>query len=268
MISKTTHRLLAAFSILVAVWLVAPTLIVIPISFTDKASLVFPVTGWSTRWYENFFTNPTWVGSLVNSFRIAAVVAVVATVIGTAAAVALHRRAGARSNTPLQGLLMAPMIVPGIVLAVGVYAVFLRIGLTGTFLGFVLAHTVMALPFVVVAVGASLASFDNSLLAASASLGANPWTTFLRVTLPSIMPGVISGFLFAFIASFDEVILALFIQSPYLRTLPVKMFTSVTRDTDPTVAAASTLILCITSFMIVVGVLLTNKNRRRHADDQ
>lgn len=266
MISKTTHRLLAAFAVLVGVWLVAPTLIVIPISFTDKASLVFPVTGWSLRWYENFFTNPTWIGSLVTSFQLAAVVATVATIIGTAAAVGLHRRVGATSNAALRGLLMAPMIVPGIVLAVGVYAVFLRMGLTGTFLGFVLAHTVMALPFVVVAVGASLTSFDNGLLAASASLGAGPLTTFRRVVLPSIAPGVVSGFLFAFIASFDEVILALFIQSPYLRTLPVKMFTSVTRDTDPTVAAASTLILCTTSLMIVVGVLLTNKNRRRNAD--
>lgn len=266
MISKTTHRVLAAFAVLVAIWLVAPTLIVIPISFTDKASLVFPVTGWSTRWYENFFTNPTWIGSLMKSFQIATVVGLVATVLGTAAAVGLHRRAGAKSNTPVRGLLMAPMIVPGIVLAVGVYAVFLRTGLTGTFAGFVLAHTVMAVPFVVVAVGASLSSFDNALLAASASLGANPFTTFRKVTLPSIAPGVISGFLFAFIASFDEVILALFIQSPYLRTLPVKMFTSVTRDTDPTVAAASTLILCITTFMIVVGVLLANQNRRRNAD--
>lgn len=264
-ISKTTHRLLAGFAILVAFWLVAPTVIVIPISFTDKASLVFPVTGWSFRWYENFFTDPTWINSLVSSLRVAIVVALIATAIGTAAAVGLHRRGAIPSNTAIRGVLMAPMIVPGIVLAVGVYAVFLRIGLTGTFLGFVLAHTVMAVPFVVVAVGASLASFDTTMLAASASLGANPWTTFRRVTLPSIAPGVISGFLFAFIASFDEVILALFIQSPYLRTLPIKMFTSVTRDTDPTVAAASTIILGLTTFMILAALLLANRNRRRHA---
>ena len=265
MISKTTRRILSVYAVMVGIWLVAPTAIVIPISFTDKASLVFPVTGWSMRWYENFFTDPAWINSMISSFKVAAVVAVIATVIGTAAAVGLHRRSGSRSNGVIQGVLLAPMIIPGIVLAVGVYAVFLRIGLTGTFFGFVLAHTVVAVPFVVVAVGASLQSFDTQLLAASASLGANHWTTFLKVTLPSIAPGVISGVLFAFIASFDEVILALFIQSPYLRTLPIKMFTSVTRDTDPTVAAASTLILCITTFMILAALMLANKNRRRNA---
>lgn len=263
MIARRTKILLSVFASIVALWLVAPTLIVIPLSFTDKASLVFPPTGWSLRWYENFFTDRSWTRALMASFRVAVLVTVVATVLGTAAAVGLQRRAGRRGNAAIRGLLLTPMIVPSVVLAIGLYAIFLKFHLLGTLHGFVLAHAVLALPFTVVSVSASLQTFDQRLETAAISLGASRWNTFRRVTLPLILPGVISGALFAFVTSFDEVVVSLFIQSPYLRTLPVKMFSSVTRDTDPTIAATATLILVFTTALVLVALALINRNRRK-----
>ncbi|MDQ3899323.1 MAG: ABC transporter permease [Actinomycetota bacterium] len=238
--------LLGLFCALVALWLIAPSLIVIPLSFTDAPSFRFPPRGWSTQWYANFFSDPSWTGSLLASVRVGALVAILATCCGTAAAVALSR-SRFRGQQGMRALLLAPMITPAIVLAVGVYAVFLRAGLLGTTIGFVFAHTVLAIPFVVIPVTASLQGFDRRLELASAICGASRWGTFRQVTLPLVAPGVVSGALFAFVTSFDEVVLALFIQSPYLQTLPVRMFSSVTRDTDPTMAAAATMILLFTT---------------------
>lgn len=254
---------LLIFCALVAVWLTAPSLVVIPLSFAGQASFVFPPQGWSTQWYVNFFTDPAWMAALAASLRVGVLVAIVATVCGTAAAVALSRtpffgRQGVRA------LLLAPMIVPVIVVAVGLYAIFLRLNLLGTTFGFVVAHSVLALPFVIVPVMAGLSNFDRRLEDAAAICGAGRWTTFRTVTLPLVAPGVLSGALFAFATSFDEVVLSLFIQSPYLQTLPVKMYASVTRDTDPTIAAAGTLILALTTVLtIVAGIYTSRRNRVR-----
>jgi putative spermidine/putrescine transport system permease protein len=234
------------FCTLVALWLIAPSLIVIPLSFTDKPSFNFPPTGWSMRWYQTFFQDLSWSGALFASFRVGLLVVVVATTSGTAAAMALTR-SKFRGQKAVRAVLLAPMIAPVIVVAIGLYALFLRAHLLGTTFGFVIAHSVLALPFVLIPVTASLQGFDRRLESAAAICGANPWSTFRQITLPLVAPGVISGALFAFVTSFDEVVLALFIQSPYLQTLPVKMYASVTRDTDPTIAAASTLILAFTT---------------------
>ena len=252
--------LLGLTCLLIAVWLVAPTLVVIPMSFADKKSLAFPPTGFSLRWYENFFTNPQWFGSLVTSARIALMVAVVATVIGTMAAIGIERMKS-RAGGLIRAVLITPMIVPGVVLAVGIYAVYLDTQLVGTWTGYVLAHTLLAIPFVVIAVGANLAVFDARLEIAAASLGASRLTTFFTITLPLILPGILSGALFAFVTSFDEVIVSLFITSPQLKTLPVQIFASMTRDADPTVAAVGSLIFMTTSLVIGLGLIFGTRRR-------
>ena len=246
--------------LLIAVWLVAPTLVVIPMSFADKKSLAFPPTGFSLQWYENFFTNPQWFGSLVTSAKVAVMVALVATVIGTMAAIGIERMKS-RTGGLIRAVLITPMIVPGVVLAVGVYAVYLDTQLVGTWTGYVLAHTLLAIPFVVIAVGANLAVFDARLETAAASLGASRLKTFFTITLPLILPGILSGALFAFVTSFDEVIVSLFITSPQLKTLPVQIFSSMTRDADPTVAAVGSLIFMATSLIIGLGLIFGTRRR-------
>jgi putative spermidine/putrescine transport system permease protein len=246
--------------LLIAIWLVAPTLVVIPMSFAEKKSLAFPPTGFSLQWYQNFFTNPQWFDSLIVSARVASMVAVVATVIGTMAAIGIERLKG-RTGGLIRAVLITPMIVPGVVLAVGIYAVYLDAQLVGTWTGYVFAHTLLAIPFVVIAVGANLAVFDTRLETAAASLGASRLATFFSVTLPLILPGILSGALFAFVTSFDEVIVSLFITSPQLKTLPVQIFSSMTRDADPTVAAVGSLIFMATSVIIGLGLIFGTRRR-------
>jgi putative spermidine/putrescine transport system permease protein len=253
--------LLGLFCLLVAVLLLAPTLVVIPMSFNGNKSLAFPPVGFSWQWYDNFFTNPDWTTSFTNSLIIALIVAVGATVIGTLAAFGVSR-AAARAGGLLRALLITPMVVPGVVLAIGIYAVYLDAHLVGTVTGFVLAHTMLAIPFVLIAVQASLEVFDRRLETAASSLGAGRLTVFRTVTLPLILPGVLSGALFAFITSFDEIIVALFITSPYLKTLPVQIYSSITRDADPTVAAVGTLLFLATSLIIIAGLLFGMRRGR------
>jgi putative spermidine/putrescine transport system permease protein len=259
--SSFPRVLLGLFCLLVAVLLLAPTLVVIPMSFNGNKSLAFPPVGFSWQWYANFFRNPDWTTSFSNSLIIALIVAVVATVIGTLAAFGVSR-AAARTGGLLRALLITPMVVPGVVLAIGIYAVYLDAHLVGTVTGFVLAHTMLAIPFVLIAVQASLEVFDRRLETAAASLGAGRLTVFRTVTLPLILPGILSGALFAFITSFDEIIVALFITSPYLKTLPVQIYTSITRDADPTVAAVGTLLFLATSLIIIAGLLFGMRRGR------
>jgi len=262
-ITAMWRGLLLLFCAVVSLWLIAPSLIVIPLSFTDRPSFAFPPNGWSTQWYANFFSDQSWLAALQASLVVGVQVTIVATVCGTAAGVALSRNR-IPGQQGIRALLLAPMIVPVIVVAIGLYALFLRLNLLGTTLGFVTAHSVLALPFVIIPVMASLQGFDRRLEDAAAICGAGRWQTFRTVTLPSVAPGVLSGALFAFATSFDEVVLSLFIQSPYLQTLPVKMYASVTRDTDPTIAAAATLILALTTGLTVVAGIYTSwRNRAR-----
>lgn len=253
--------LLGLSCVLIAIWLLAPTLVVVPISFAEKKSLTFPPSGYSLRWYQNFFAHPQWFDSFTTSLRVALLVSLTATVVGTMAAIGIDK-AKSRAGGLIRALLITPMVVPGVVLAVGVYAVYLRTGLVGTWTGYVLAHTLLAIPFVVIAVGANLSVFDHRLETAAASLGASRLSTFFTVTLPLILPGILSGALFAFVTSFDEVIVSLFITSPQLRTLPVQILTSITRDADPTVAAVGSLIFLVTTFGAGLGLLIATRKRR------
>ena len=254
--------LLGLFCVLVAIWLVAPTFVVVPMSFNENKSLAFPPEGFSWMWYENFFTNPDWSSSFFNSLKVAVVTAIVATVVGTLAAFGLDRMKS-RASGLLRALLITPMVVPGVVLAIGIYAVYLDAHLVGTMTGFVLAHTMLAVPFVIIAVSASLEVFDKRLETAATSLGASRLTGFRTITLPLIAPGILSGLLFAFVTSFDEIIVALFITSPYLKTLPVQIFSSITRDADPTVAAVGTILFAVTSLVIGAALIVGSRQGRR-----
>jgi putative spermidine/putrescine transport system permease protein len=257
------NRLLVAGCALVGVWLLAPMLVVIPMGFTNQRSLSFPPKGWSLEWYRNFFSEPQWYDALLTSLQIAVVVTIVATLLGTAAAFALTR-GRFPGKAVVNALLLAPLVVPVVIVAIGIFAAFLRWRLSGTMRGFVLAHTALAIPFVIITVSSSLRTFDRRLELAAQNLGANPLATFRQVTLPMILPGVLSGALFAFITSFDEVVVALFVQSPEVRTLPVQMFTSVTREVDPTIAAASTMILALTTALLTLFALVRRKEEHVH----
>jgi putative spermidine/putrescine transport system permease protein len=250
---------LKLFGGLVAAWLVIPILIILPISFNGQASFRFPPESWSFRWYDNLFSSPEWRDAIFNSFQVALLVVLCATVLGTLCALGLDR-GKIPGKGIVQALVLSPMIVPLVVIAVGVYAVFLPWQLVGTTLGFVVAHTALAIPFVVVSVLTSLRGFDRSLEQAAASLGASPITTFFRVTLPLIAPGLLAGAVLAFVTSFDEVVVALFVASPEKRTVPVQMFDTL-QNVDPTVAAASTLVLGATTAVVLVAVLF-NRNLR------
>ena len=253
---------LALWCTAVAVLLVAPTLVVVPLSFTDKQSFAFPIDGWSLQWYENFFvTDPRWLEALGTSVRLGLVVGVVATVLGTFAALAVDRRSS-RVFATARGVLLLPVVVPGIVAAVAIFGSYLDWGLSGTFLGMLLAHTALAVPFVMIAVGTALRGLDPTLERAAASLGAGPVARFLQVQLPIITPGILTGFIFAFVTSLDEVVIAYFLQSPVLRTLPVQMYSSVTVETDPSIAVASTLVLLLSTLAILVPGLLVARRER------
>jgi putative spermidine/putrescine transport system permease protein len=257
---KAGYTALFGFAVLVAFTLIAPLLVIIPMSFTGVQSFSFPPKGLSTQWYVNLFTNEAWYRGMIQSFGIGIVVTGLSLVLGTMAALALARM-GAFSRATTSSLLMSPMIIPAVVSGVGTYAVFLKWHLAANYLGFVLAHTALAIPFVVTTVGAALKGFNRTLEYAAASCGATPVETFFLVTMPMISPGLASGALFAFMASFDEVVVASFLAGPDLKTLPVQMFTSVWVDSDPTLAAVSTLIIAATS----VAILLVMRSNRRRA---
>jgi putative spermidine/putrescine transport system permease protein len=238
---------------IVAVWMALPPLVVIPMSLSGRRSLAFPPESLSLQWYREFFENPMWLDALRSSVGIALQVMVVSVVLGTLASFAIVR-GRFRGRSVLEAVGIVPLIVPIVVLAVGTYLVFLRWGLVGTVPGFVAAHTVVAVPYVIITVSSSLRIMDRELERAASVLGASPVRVFRRVTLPIIAPGIFAGGLFAFVTSFDEVVISLFIANPRLRTLPVEMYSNVTRDINPTIAAASTLILLLTTVLILTGM--------------
>lgn len=265
---RTRIRLpLRIWATVAALLLVAPTLVVIPLSFSDKRSFAFPIEGWSLQWYENFFTDQRWMNSLGTSLSLALVVGVVATVLGTLAALGL-RGLNARLAAVAQVSMMLPILVPGIVAAIAIFGLYLRWGLSGSPLGIVLAHIALALPFVLIPVGTALRGLDETLVRAAAVLGASPIARFVQVQLPILLPGIITGFIFAFVTSLDEVVIAYFLQSPSVRTLPVQMYSSVTVETDPSIAAASTLLLVLSTCIILIPRIVQVIQERRAARRQ
>ncbi len=235
--------------------LVLPTLIVIPMSFSAADILIFPPIGFSFRWYENFFSDPQWRAAAVNSVTIALGTTCLATVLGVLAALGLAR-IPLRYRGGLTLFFLAPAVVPTIVTAIATYQAFARMGLSGTIGGVILGHTILALPFVVLYVSAVLQRVDWRLVHAARSLGATPARALFLVTIPAIMPGIVAGAVFAFVTSFDEVVVALFLCGTRAVTLPVEMWNGIRFEINPTVAAASVILLLISSSVLVLVSLL------------
>lgn len=243
------------FGILVAFFLIAPTLVVIPMSFSSGRTLRFPPPGYSLRWYQNLFESPLWTDAIGNSLQLAIATALVATVVGTITALAMSR-GKFPGYSIIQSLILSPIIIPAIIIAIGMFSTFVRWGISGTFFGLVIAHTILALPFVVINVMASLRTLDRNLEMAAANLGANPVRTFQHITLPIISPGVFAGALFAFITSWDEIVISIFLTDPGIRTLPVVMWNQVRTEVDPTIAAAATILTTITTLILIISLFL------------
>lgn len=256
---RAGHYGLRLFCGLVFVFLIAPVLVIVPLSFNAEPYFTYPMPGVSMRWYEELLGSPAWRLSLRNSLVVAVATTALATSLGTLAALGLSRREFPY-RTLVMGILVSPMVVPMVITAVGVYFFYSRVGLTSSLVGLVLSHTALATPLVVITVTATLQGFDRSLTRAAASLGAPPLVVFTRVTLPLIAPGVISGGLFAFITSFDEVVVALFLAGPEQRTLPRQMWTGIREQLSPAILAVASLMT-----LLSVLVLATVESLRRRA---
>jgi len=248
-------------SILVLAFLLLPILAIMPLSFSSGEFLTYPIPSFSLRWYEELLNSDRWIPALRNSLIVGTVSTVLSTALGVLAALGL-KRADFPLKAMVMGLLLSPMVVPSIIVAVGVYFFFAPLNLTNSFAGLILAHTALSAPFVVVTVSATLAHFDMSMARASASLGAAPLTTFFRVILPLIAPGVASGALFAFATSFDEVVVALMIAGPGQRTLPREMFSGLRESINPTITAVAT-VLILTSVVLLSCLEILRRHNER-----
>ncbi|MDA9393024.1 ABC transporter permease [Bradyrhizobium sp. CCBAU 45394] len=243
---------------LILLFLALPIVVVFVLSFSSAAYLTFPPPAFGLRWYEAYFGDSDWLDATWLSLWVAATVVALSTTLGTLAAIGI-----VRLPRPIRilttALVLSPLIVPGIVVAIGLYYAFSRYGLVGSPIGLVLAHTCLAVPFVVTSVSASLAGIDPRLELAALSLGATPGATLWQVTLPLIRPGVLVGALFAFITSFDEVIIALFLSGSGAVTLPRRMWDDLRFQLNPTIAAVSTLTIILTAFLLATAHLMRRR---------
>jgi putative spermidine/putrescine transport system permease protein len=246
---------------LVLFYLVFPILVVIPLSFSAGTYLSFPPPGFSLRWYANFFDRTDWLGAASLSLWVGVAVMLLATALGAPAALALVR-SEFRGKNFLTGFIISPLIAPVIIVAIGIYFFYARLGLVGNPSALVIAHTALAVPFVVINVSATLQGFDERLEQAAMNLGATPWRTFWQVTFPIIRPGVLAGALFAFISSFDELVVALFVSGTSAVTLPRKMWESIRFEIDPTIAAVSTMLIVLTGALFLSAELLRRRSQR------
>ena len=243
---------------LILLFLAFPIIVVFVVSFSEATYLTFPPPSFGLRWYRVYFGSDDWLRPTWLSLVVASCVVVLATTLGTLAALGIERLPRAL-RVIASGLILSPLIVPVIVVAIGIYYAFARYGLVGTPIAMVLAHTCLAVPFVVTSVTASLSGIDRRLEQASLSLGATPAATFWQVTLPLIRPGVLVGALFAFITSFDELIMSLFLSGVGAVTLPRRMWEDLRYAIDPTIAAVSTLTIVLTALLLGAAHLLRRR---------
>ena len=242
-------------------YLILPIVIVVPLSFSSGTYLRFPPPGFGLRWYWNFFERADWIDAAWLSMEIGLAVTLLATMLGTPAALALVR-SRFRGRELVNAFIISPLIVPAIIVAIGIYFFYARLGMIGNPISLVIAHSCLAVPFVVINVSATLYGFDERLEYAAMSLGATRWRTFWQVTFPIIRPGVLAGALFAFITSFDELVVALFVSGTTAVTLPRKMWESIQFEIDPTIAAVSTMLVAVTGGLFLTAELLRRRAAR------
>ncbi|AXI42491.1 ABC transporter permease [Sulfitobacter sp. SK011] len=253
---------------MIFIFLITPIIVVMPLSFNAQdfftftpEMLRFDPEGYSLKHYRDFFNNQDWQNAVRNSIRIAPVATLLSVGFGTLAAIGLSQP-HVPFRRAIMAVLISPMIVPLIISAAGMYFFYSRIGLQGTYIGVVLAHAALGIPFVIITVTATLVGFDNSLTRAAANMGASPVRTFFKVQMPLILPGVISGGLFAFITSFDEVVVVLFVGSAGQKTLPWQMFTGLREQISPTILAVATLLVVISIMLLTTLELLRRRSER------
>lgn len=253
---------------LIFCFLIGPLFVIIPLSFNaepyfsfTQKMLTLDPEGFSLRWYQDFFTSQAWLHSIKNSIIIAIASTILATILGTIAALGLSSRFMPYRSV-VMAILISPMIVPVIISGAGMFFFFSDIGLAQTYLGVILAHTALGIPFVVITVTATLTGFDQSLVRAAASMGANPTITFFKVILPLVLPGVISGALFAFATSFDEVVVVLFISGPEQSTMPIQMWSGIRESISPTILAVATILVLLSVAMLMTVELLRRRSER------
>jgi putative spermidine/putrescine transport system permease protein len=255
------RALFALLCTLVLAFLLLPIAAIIPLSLSSGSLLVYPLPGLSPRWYQEVFTSPVWMRGVTNSLAIGVLATSLSVLLGTLAGLGLARQRGAWAAT-LKMLMLSPMIVPVILIAVASYFFLAPLDLVNTYFGLVMTHTVIAVPFVVIPVLTALELLDPNLLRAAAACGANPVQAFFRVTLPAIRPAVASGALFAFAASFDDVVIALLLAGAHQRTLPQEMFSGLRDTITPAMLAVATVMIVI-STLLFVGVQRVQRQARR-----
>ena len=249
-------------------FLMIPILVIFPLSFNAEPYFTFTqgmlsldLDAYSLKWYQEIWNDDKWILAIKNSFYIGFWATVIATVFGTFAAIGLTK-----SEMPLQSafmaLLISPMIVPLIITAAGMFFFYSQLDLAGSFTGVIIAHAALGTPFVIITVNASLSGFDYSLVRASMGLGAKPVYTFFKVIMPLIRPGVISGALFAFITSFDEVVVVLFLAGPEQRTIPRQMFSGLREQINPTILAVAVLLVVVSALMLITMELLRARSEK------
>ena len=264
-LEKTWYYLFRILCGLIFFFLIMPILVIIPLGFNPVPFFTYPMEGFSWRWYGEIFGDSPisilWQRSMVNSVLIAVCSTLLATVLGTLAALGLTR-AEFPGKPAVMAILISPIMVPIVVIAVGMFYFYAQVGLVSTLTGIILAHTTLGVPFVVITVAATLQGFDHNLVRAGAILGANPVRVFRKVTLPIITPGVVSGSLFAFAASWDEIVVVLFLASTEQHTVPRRMWSGIRELLSPTIIAAATMLIIVSILLMFTMEWLRRRSER------
>lgn len=249
------------YGLVVLMFLMAPILAIMPLSFNSEPFFTYPMPGFSLRWYEDFFSSPNWRLAAVNSVIVAIAATIIATTLGTLAALGL-----ARGDCPFRrtitAFLISPIIIPIVVAALGIFYFYSSVGLAASLIGLIIAHAALGAPFVVVTVLATLTGFDMRVMRAAATLGAPPTTAFRLVMLPLIAPGIAAGAIFAFVTSFDEVVVALFLAGSEQRTLPRQMWSGLREQISPTITAVSTLLILLAAALMTASNVLQERSQK------
>lgn len=260
---KPGRILLWSVAILVLLFLAIPLFVVFPISLSSSSYLEFPPKSLSLQWYENYFSSHVWISATILSFKVGLMTMVVASIIGTLAAFGFSR-GRFRGKGGIFVLILSPMIIPTIVISIGVYSLFAKLHLIENYWGLVVGHSILATPFVFINVFAALQGFDKTLEKASASLGAHPLRTFYHITFPLIRPGIFVGALFAFLVSFDELVISMWVSGSR-HTLPVQMWMDVRLEINPTLAAVSSLLIALSILTFFSAELIRRRTERRYS---
>ncbi|MCB6183023.1 ABC transporter permease [Leeia sp. TBRC 13508] len=246
---------LVVICVLVSLFLLLPIVFIAALSFGDSQWLQFPPPGWTLRWYDELFHDSGWVEAFLTSTKIALIVTVLSVVLGLMASLALHKGKFPGKKL-LQALFLTPMVLPVVVLAVALYALFLKFNLTGSMLGYVIGHLIIALPFSIITISNSLETFEFALEDAAMICGATPLQVKLKVTIPAIKLGIFAAAIFSFLISWDEVVLSIFMATPGMQTLPVRIWGAMRQDLSPVIAAASTLLIGFTIILMLLAKMV------------